>query len=208
MPLVKIFYHIWTGKIIDLPLLLVICRKKKHSDPWESNTRSIKPLELSAMTQGNIFDREALLKRIGGNEALCDELVSIFIQRVPAQIERLKEFLNQRMRNESKPKPTASKAWPSIYRPFVFPESRLKSKRKRRRGIYPGFRTWSGNWNRHSTNLQFMFEHHLRPGLDPFSAVFLDFFHRHMNRLAGHSRISCKKVRQRRLRIDRENEHL
>jgi len=48
------------------------------------------------MTQGKIFNREALLKRIGGNEALCDELVSIFIERVPAQIERLKEFLNQK----------------------------------------------------------------------------------------------------------------
>lgn len=48
------------------------------------------------MTQGEIFDREALLKRIGGNEALCDELVSIFIERAPAQIERLRDFLNQR----------------------------------------------------------------------------------------------------------------
>ncbi|MFP4347984.1 MAG: Hpt domain-containing protein [Thermodesulfobacteriota bacterium] len=47
------------------------------------------------MTQGTIFDRKALLKRIGGNEALCDELISIFIERVPAQIERLKEFLDR-----------------------------------------------------------------------------------------------------------------
>ncbi len=47
------------------------------------------------MTQGAVFDREALLKRIGGNEALCDELVSIFIERVPAQIERVKEFLDR-----------------------------------------------------------------------------------------------------------------
>ena len=47
------------------------------------------------MKQGNIFDREVLLKRIGGNQALCDELVSIFIERVPAQIERRKKSLNQ-----------------------------------------------------------------------------------------------------------------
>lgn len=47
------------------------------------------------MARTEIFDRESFLKRIGGNEALCQELLGIFIERVPTQMQRLRGFLAQ-----------------------------------------------------------------------------------------------------------------
>jgi HPt (histidine-containing phosphotransfer) domain-containing protein len=41
-----------------------------------------------------VFDRAALLDRLGGDEELCNEILSVFFKDVPTQLEELKQALD------------------------------------------------------------------------------------------------------------------
>ncbi|MDY6836714.1 MAG: response regulator [Thermodesulfobacteriota bacterium] len=56
-------------------------------------SEKIKPkgADKAASERGDIFNREALLQRLEGNETLCNELLGIFLEDTPGQLEKLKQ---------------------------------------------------------------------------------------------------------------------
>ncbi len=46
--------------------------------------------------EASVFDRTAFLDRIGGNEDVCQEIIGIFLQDVPRQIESLENTINKK----------------------------------------------------------------------------------------------------------------
>jgi HPt (histidine-containing phosphotransfer) domain-containing protein len=60
---------------------------------------------VAAPPDAGVFDWPEFVRRVGGNEALCRELVGVFLDRLPAQRERLAEALEagdlERIRSEA-----------------------------------------------------------------------------------------------------------
>ncbi len=46
--------------------------------------------------EASVFDRTALLNRVGGDEDICQEIIGIFLQDVPIQIEFLENTINKK----------------------------------------------------------------------------------------------------------------
>jgi CheY-like chemotaxis protein/HPt (histidine-containing phosphotransfer) domain-containing protein len=57
---------------------------------WQDRTKG-KPSE-----EASVFDRTALLNRVAGNEDICQEIIGIFLQDVPRQIESLENTINKK----------------------------------------------------------------------------------------------------------------
>ncbi|OQY59110.1 MAG: hypothetical protein B6245_08385 [Desulfobacteraceae bacterium 4572_88] len=70
-------------------------REKKGEIPDEKESETERPKDDVADDRKNIFDRNTLLKRIGGDEGLCEELLNIFPETFNEHLERLRGSLEK-----------------------------------------------------------------------------------------------------------------
>ena len=77
-----------------------ICHEEKPSPSENENNQSVNNEQSEEqpllIPDGPIFNKETLLKRLGGNEELCHEVLYTFVNDMPDRIEKMKAALDQK----------------------------------------------------------------------------------------------------------------
>ncbi len=69
--------------------------KYKTSDKAVQEVFVCEPEKKEAVAQPEVFDREELMERVGGNEAICKQVVKLFMDNMPEYIRKLKAALQK-----------------------------------------------------------------------------------------------------------------